>query len=401
MKRTRIGTLIAGALIVSLAAGCGNTSSKQSIEEKTEAAEPASESESESQSESKEDTEKEASAETEKEVAETEKEDEPTTESEALENKLKELPVLEVGSQISMSDVADVTLDFSQIVDRVDPPAPGSYFSYYESDEGKTYVDVCFAYKNTDTSDIKAADTVDGTLIYAGKYEYSGFPIVEEDNRSDFTYANISSIAPLSTEYIHYLFTVPSEVKESDLSIDAILSFSGTEYRVVVREGAGEEKTETTENENSTEPSKTGGEVVEKETVTTSNSEFYVDFTQVNNRIDPQSPGSYYSYYEAENGKTYVDVCFAYKNTSENSVKADSVVSATLKYADKYDYKGFSFIEEDNRSDFTYSNISSIAPLSTEYVHYLFEVPEEVVASDEPIVISFTVDGGSYTYKVR
>ncbi len=58
-------------------------------------------------------------------------------------------------------------------------------------------------------------------------------------------------------------------------------------------------------------------------------------------------------------------------------------------------------IEEDRRSDFTYSNITSISPLCTEYVHYLFEVPEEVETSTDPVEISFTVDGNTYTYKVR
>lgn len=46
-------------------------------------------------------------------------------------------------------------------------------------------------------------------------------------------------------------------------------------------------------------------------------------------------------------------------------------------------------------------NITNIAPLTTEYIHYLFEVPEEVQSSSEGIVISFSVSGNSYTYTVR
>ena len=115
----------------------------------------------------------------------------------------------------------------------------------------------------------------------------------------------------------------------------------------------------------------------------------------------PPQPGDWYSHYEAEAGKVYVDVCFAYKNTSGNNVGADDVISAKLKYAGKYDYTGFSMIEEESRSDFTYSNITSIAPLSTEYVHFLFAVPEEVGTSNEAVEITFTIDGNTYTYKVR
>lgn len=58
-------------------------------------------------------------------------------------------------------------------------------------------------------------------------------------------------------------------------------------------------------------------------------------------------------------------------------------------------------IEEESRSDFTYSNIASIATLSTEYVHFLFAVPEEVGTSSESVEITFTIEGNDYTYKVR
>ncbi len=94
-------------------------------------------------------------------------------------------------------------------------------------------------------------------------------------------------------------------------------------------------------------------------------------------------------------------LCIAYKNTDTRDIDADDTVSATMIYDGKYEYTGFSMIEEDNRSDFTYSNITSIAPLSTEYVHYLFEVLEEVGNSDKSVVVNFTIDGNSYSYAVR
>ena len=104
----------------------------------------------------------------------------------------------------------------------------------------------------------------------------------------------------------------------------------------------------------------------------------------------PPQPANYYHHYEAPSGKVYVDVCFAYTNTSEKDVSADEVISAKLKYANKYDYTGFSMIEEDSRGDFTYSNITNISPL-----------PEEAKSSTESVVVTFTVDGNTYTYTVR
>jgi len=129
--------------------------------------------------------------------------------------------------------------------------------------------------------------------------------------------------------------------------------------------------------------------------------EFTLDYVNITTRVEPLQKKNVYSYYEAENGKVYVDICVAYKNLESFDVSADKVISAKLKYAGKYEYTGFSMIEEDNRSDFTYSNITSIAPLSTEYVHYLFEVPQEVENSNESIEITFFVEGNEYIYKVR
>ena len=110
------------------------------------------------------------------------------------------------------------------------------------------------------------------------------------------------------------------------------------------------------------------------EEMTTDTCEFSIDSINITNDVMPPQPADYYSHYEAPSGKVYVDVCFAYTNTSEKDVSADEVISAKLKYANKYDYTGFSMIEEDSRGDFTYSNITNISPLSTEYIHYLFEI---------------------------
>lgn len=129
--------------------------------------------------------------------------------------------------------------------------------------------------------------------------------------------------------------------------------------------------------------------------------EFYIDYSKITKKVLPPNPDSYYSYYEAGNGKTYIDLCIAYKNLDVQDVEADTVIGAKLKYDNKYDYTGFSCIEEDNRGDFTYSNITSISPLTTEYLHYLFEVPEAVGEGTESIVITLYVSGNEYIYRVR
>lgn len=303
-------------------------------------------------------------------------------------------PVISTDDRIS-TDTCEFSIDFINITNDVLPPSPSSWYSHYEADNGKVYVDFCVAYKNMTSRDIGADETVSGTLIYADKYEYRGFSIIEEEDRSNFTYSNITSIAPLTTEYVHYLFEVPEEVETSGLSIVLKMRIGGADYKVIVREGDG------ISDENAAPTGKTSGAVVVGEVVITKNAEFCIDYSDITNDVVPLHPGSWYSHYEADDGKVYVDVCFAYKNTSGKSVGADDVISAKLKYADKYEYSGFSIIEEDNRGNFTYSNISSIAPLCTEYIHFLFVVPEEIQNSSERIVITFSVSGNTYTYTVR
>ena len=299
---------------------------------------------------------------------------------------------------ISIADACDFYVDYTDITDDVMPPQPGSWYSHYEAENGKVYVDLCVAYKNLATKDRDADEIIKATMIYGGKYQYNGFSIIEEDNRGDFTYSNITSIAPLSTEYLHYLFEVPAEVETSDGAVSILLNIEGNSYLVTVREGTEGEVASISKNA----VAKTSGTVKDGEIIAIANKcEFFVDYSDITDDVMPPQPGSWYSHYEAKDGKVYVDFCVGYKNWKTKDIGADDVMSAVLTYAGKYEYKGFSMIEEENRGDFTYSNITSIAPLSTEYLHYLFEVPAEVETRSEPIEIAFTIAGNTYSYKVR
>ena len=295
---------------------------------------------------------------------------------------------------VTIDNVCEFFVDRSQIAVRIDPPTPASYYSYYENKEpGHTYVDVCVAYKNLSSSARQADEALSASLLYGGKYQYSGFSIIEEDNRGDFTYSNITSIAPLTTGYIHYLFDVPDEVTQTNKSIEVTISISGSDYVYTVQAGDGQPF-----GADDTTVSKTSGEVADGETVTIGGvAEFHVDRSQIAARIDPPSPVSYYSYYEIPDpSQVYVDVCFAVRNLKPTAVRADQVLNATLTYAGSYSFTGFSIIEEENRGDFTYSNITTIAPLTTGYIHYLFAVPAEAQSSGESIVVTFQL--GDYTY---
>ena len=306
----------------------------------------------------------------------------------------KDLTTLAENDTQTLENVAEFCLEYSAIATKINPPSPDSYYTYYEAEKGKTYVDICFAYKNLETSAIDADEVISGTLYYGEKYAYSGFSIIEEDNRSNFTYTSITDISPLATEYLHFLFEVPEELETSDYSLIAELSIKGTKYNIVVKDGKYIDDAQPT-------PNKTTGEITTGEEIITGKSEFTLESSQINAKINPPTPGSYYTYYEADDGKVYVDICFEYKNLGEEEIEADEIFSAKLTYDGKYSYDGFSVIEEDNRGNFTYTGITDVKPLATEYIHYLFEVPEEVGTSTNPISILITIDGNSYTYILR
>ena len=86
---------------------------------------------------------------------------------------------LAAGETITIADECEFYLDYTDITDDVMPPKPGSWYSHYEAENGKTYIDICIAYKNLATKDKGADDILNATLIYAGKYQYNGFSMMK------------------------------------------------------------------------------------------------------------------------------------------------------------------------------------------------------------------------------
>lgn len=144
-------------------------------------------------------------------------------------------PLISVGDSISIDGVCDFTVDYVDITTDVKPKNPQQVYMHYEAENGKAYVDFCVAYTNRKSNDVTADKTISGTMSYASQYTYSGFSIIEENDRGNFTYTNITSIAPLTTEYLHYLFEVPEEVMTSADPIELKMQIGGDDYKVIVR----------------------------------------------------------------------------------------------------------------------------------------------------------------------
>ena len=292
----------------------------------------------------------------------------------------------------------EITLDFSKITDDVLPPNPGSFYSHYEANDGRLYVDLALAYKNLESSNITAGDIGSASIIYSGDYNYRGFSIIESRDRGDFTYSNITSVSPLATEYIHFLFELPEEIKFTEGSLVALLNIKGDDYKVMVREG----KSGAVKGLSEGASAKDSGSIKKGDIIALKNiAEFSIDFVQITEDVMPPSPADFYSHYAADDGKAYVDVAFKFKSWAKNPVNADSIFKAKLIYDGKYEYNGFTIVETNNRGDFTYSNITNFSPLITEYIHYLFEVPVEVKEGQGSLIMEFSISGGDYSLKIR
>lgn len=304
---------------------------------------------------------------------------------------------LSAGELVSTEDY-ELTLESVLITGDVMPPKPASYYQHYEADQGKKFVDICFAYKNLAASAVGADEILTGSLLYCGRYKYRGSTAIEEMNRGSFGYANITSIDPLAAEYLHYLFEIPESAAESDGSLSATIFVNGDAYAVPLREGNPSYK-EQPEGKAILKDSgviKTGDVIAIPDIC-----EFRIESVNITDDVTPPKPADFYNHYEAEDGKTYVDLCIAYKNWKDSDMGADDVISGRLFYSERYEYSGSVTIEEKSRGSFGYANITSIAPLMKEYLHLLFEVPDEVAGSSESLRVNLTVSGKDYSYKVR
>ncbi len=298
--------------------------------------------------------------------------------------------------EVVVTDAAEFFVESFNITSNVVALQGQSDWGNYKADNGKTYADLCISYKNIGQSEALAKDVLSGLLTYAGQYKYTGFSIAEQEQRSRLVESSIVDIAPGGSEYIHYLFELPEEAETSSAGINIELFVDGKNYYFVGREETGESDVGKRYG-----VEKSSGNVKANEIISTENSEFYIEYSNIVDKVIPISANGFYRYCEADEGKLYVDVCFSYKNMGTENAEAGNIVSAKLKYSGKYEYSGFPVIETRSRSSLGNTTGEMIAPLTTEYIHYLFEVPEEIADTTESIVVSFLIDGNLYDYTVR
>ncbi len=138
-----------------------------------------------------------------------------------------------IDQPVTIADVGELTFKKATFTDKVVPPKPTGFYTYYQvKTEGHTYLDIVVAYKNLEGSGKPANEVGRIIVLYDGKYEYTSFSTIEKQGGSDFTYTNITDIAPLTTGVLHFICEVPVEVRDSGKPIIATINISKHSYKL-------------------------------------------------------------------------------------------------------------------------------------------------------------------------
>ena len=141
---------------------------------------------------------------------------------------------ISLGETIYGSDY-EFTLKNVELTYELLPPNTSSVYTSYPAESGKVYVHVDADVKNTMQRDLRIEELFKTTVLYDGKYNYTGFPIVTDgDNRFDWVSSYVAA-TPLETCLAHGLVECPVEVDESGNPITVFIEISGTVYEYSLR----------------------------------------------------------------------------------------------------------------------------------------------------------------------
>lgn len=302
---------------------------------------------------------------------------------------------LEKNKIVTIEDVAEIELIDTVISKDILPSNTDGYYSYYEGDFGKVFVDVQLKYKNLDVKAVNCDDAVDiNTAYYRGEYQYDGFVVTEDSDGTGFS--SYYGIDPLETVKVHCLIRMPELAEFSDGEIVVVLNIGESSYAVKVRDGKlGKETSVGTDAE-----FRTNGEIKDNESITIKDKcIFSVEGSEFTKDVLPPETDDFYSHYEADEGKSYLCVRINYVNLSCEAIDIDDAVDAKMKYKNKYEYKCFTAKLDGEHNGF--ESYGYLYPLCDEYVYCLFEIPQEVADSTDSVKLSVDVGDNTYTYTAR
>ena len=305
---------------------------------------------------------------------------------------------IEPGQTVTTADVSAFTVESVTFTDDIVPASPRYIYSHYPAGAGRTYADVVFAYQNLRTNNVETKNVFSAALYASGQYCYEGTVASEDSNRSDFAFSSVTVI-PLATEYVHCAFEIPKAIAESDCELLALITVDQKPYALTIREGSeGDLSAAVTDGAET----KLSGELAIGSSVHVPEAAVFtpedVRFTK---ELRPSDPGRFSTYYTADDGKIYLDLCLRYCNLQSGTVNAKEQITTKMTYAGKYAYDSRMFVENTDGTSVGQRWSIYIPPLCAESIHFLFEVPEQIASDSEPVTVSLTVDGCAYTLRVR
>ena len=278
----------------------------------------------------------------------------------------------------TIRDVATIHIVDMYETDDVLPPKPSSVYTHYKAEAGNKYIVVVMNVTSDVDSAVYVKDLFDFTAEIGGK-KYTATPVVEADNGSALE--SYYTINPLEKARVHYLLHVPESSNANDLRIKIT-----TENETVT----GVLNLETYANAVWSMQKGfilTDGKTVEAKLVDV----FTTD------ALYPPNKDGYYTYFPADEGSFYLVAQFTVKNLGTNDLDYDAIAGVNCVYKEKYKYSSFPVFHEDGgRSLSSYASIHALAPLESNTVYYLMQLPKE--AENGPIEIKVYIAEQNYKY---
>lgn len=140
---------------------------------------------------------------------------------------VRNAPALSEGELLEAEDYATMRFHGIDYTNDLLPTDTSGAYSHYQIDNASnTYLAVKFDITNYQSIAKEEHTFVGMTAQYMGKYNYTGFAVVEDTDGKGFS--TYEEIDPLTTRYFYYLFEVPKTVIEHE--VELTIAFNGQEY---------------------------------------------------------------------------------------------------------------------------------------------------------------------------
>lgn len=136
------------------------------------------------------------------------------------------------------------------------------------------------------------------------------------------------------------------------------------------------------------------------QTINTDNFDLTLNKVELTYDVLPDDTSGFYTHYPADSGKVYINVDVDVKNNQKQDLPCDEILTVVADYNNGYTYNANPIVE-DSQMGFTYANITSITPLETKGMRYLIDCPQEVEQSQNPLFLTFSINGEKYKFTIR